>query len=56
MIEFTRHDVAYGVLMMVYAEDAFAELRRVLNETSAHAQEQRNKATADLLAAWRGCA
>ena len=50
MIEFTRHDAAYGVMMMGYAEDSFAQLRRVLTETSARAQEQRNTATADLLA------
>ena len=28
MIEFTRHDAAYGVMMMGYAEDSFAQLRR----------------------------
>ena len=49
MIEFTRHDAAYGVMMMGYAEDTFAQLRHVLTEASARAQEQRNKATADLL-------
>ena len=49
MIEFTRHDAAYGLMMMGYVEDSFAQLRHVLTETSARAQTQRNKATADLL-------
>src|SRR5476649_1795688 len=49
MIEFTRRDAAYGVMMMGYAEEYFAQLRHVLTETSARAQEHRNKATADLL-------
>jgi HAMP domain-containing protein len=49
MIEFTRHDAAYGVMMMGFAEDAFAQLRRVLTEASARAQVQRSEATTDLL-------
>ena len=50
MIEFTRQDAAYGVMMMGYAEDFFNQLRRVLTATSARAQEQRSTATAELLA------
>ena len=49
MIEFTRHDAAYGVMMMGFAEDTFVQLRRVLTEASARAQAQRSEATADLL-------
>ena len=49
MIEFTRHDAAYGVMMMGFAEDTFAQLRRALTEASARAQAQRSEATADLL-------
>jgi diguanylate cyclase (GGDEF)-like protein len=49
MIEFTRHDAAYGVMMMGFAEDTFAQLRRALTEASARAQAQRSEATGDLL-------
>jgi diguanylate cyclase (GGDEF)-like protein len=50
MIEFTRQDAAYGVMMMGYAEDFFIQLRHVLAATSARAQEQRSTDTAELLA------
>jgi diguanylate cyclase (GGDEF)-like protein len=49
MIEFTRLDAAYGVMMMGFAEDTFVQLRRVLTEASARAQAQRSEASADLL-------
>jgi diguanylate cyclase (GGDEF)-like protein len=48
MIEFTRHDAAYGVMMMGYTEDAFAQLRRLLIETSAHAEMHRTEVASDL--------
>jgi HAMP domain-containing protein len=50
MIEFTRSDAAYGVLMMGFVEEYFAQLRGLLTETVAHAQMHRSEATTDLLA------
>ena len=46
MIEFTTTDAAYGVMMMGYAEEYFAELRRLLTQLSAEAQEYRAKSVA----------
>jgi diguanylate cyclase (GGDEF)-like protein/PAS domain S-box-containing protein len=50
MIEFTRHDAAYGVMMMNYVEPLFEHFQGLLTETSARAQQERGEATADLLA------
>ena len=56
MIEFTRRDAAYGVMMMGYAEDVFAQLRRLLTETSTRAQEQRTRPPTTCLPVSNGCA
>jgi diguanylate cyclase (GGDEF)-like protein len=48
MIEFTRQDAAYGVMMMGYAEVAFAQLRSLLMETSTQAELYRTEVATDL--------
>jgi hypothetical protein len=48
MIEFTRHDAAYGVMMMGYVEESFTGLRGILDHMSAHAETHRANAVADL--------
>ncbi len=51
MIATTQFDAAYGVMMMGYAQEYFSQLRRLLIAATEHAQEQRDAAATDLLAA-----
>ena len=50
VIESTRLDAAYGVMMMGDAEQSFAQLRQLLAEASGRAQQRRSDVAADLRA------
>ena len=57
MIEFTRHDAAYGLMMMGYVEDSFAQLRHVSDrDIGACAGRNGTRPPPTFSAAWRGCA
>ncbi len=48
MIDFTRHDAAYGLMMMGYVEESFARLRMLLAEARVHAELHRVEVASDL--------
>ncbi len=50
VIDNTKLDAAYGVMMMGAAEESFAQLRQLLAQQSERSQEQRGQAVAGLLA------
>ncbi|HEY1542251.1 MAG TPA: methyl-accepting chemotaxis protein [Xanthobacteraceae bacterium] len=50
VLDSTKMDAAYGVMMMGTAEQDFAKIQRLLSESSARAQQQRGGAVASLLA------
>jgi methyl-accepting chemotaxis protein len=50
VIDNTKLDAAYGVMMMGAAEESFAQLRGLLARQSEHSQDLRGKAVASLLA------
>jgi methyl-accepting chemotaxis protein len=50
VLDNTRLDAAYGVMMMGAAEESFAQLRQLLAQQSQRSQEKRGQAVAGLLA------
>jgi len=50
VVDNTKLDAAYGVMMMGAAEESFAQLRQLLAQQSERAQERRGQAVAGLLA------
>jgi methyl-accepting chemotaxis protein len=50
VLDSTKMDAAYGVMMMGNAEQSFVKLRHLLDEGSARAEQQRGEAVKSLLA------
>jgi diguanylate cyclase (GGDEF)-like protein len=48
MIDFSRQDAAYGVMMMGNVEDGFVQLQRLLAEASGRGELHRSEVAADL--------